>query len=68
MPIYMYIEIQYYDLLALLTYYTLLFIESYIYIALYIFAPVATHGHAPRACLDGGVNGVNGANLPLIYP
>jgi hypothetical protein len=20
------------------------------------------------ACLDGGVNGVNGANLPLIYP
>jgi hypothetical protein len=22
----------------------------------------------PGACLDGGVNGVNGANLPLIYP
>jgi hypothetical protein len=24
--------------------------------------------HGPWACLDGGVNGVNGANLPLIYP
>jgi hypothetical protein len=38
MPIYMYIEIQYYDLLTLLTYYTILFIESYIYCIIYIWA------------------------------
>jgi hypothetical protein len=46
MPIYMYIEIQYYDLLELLTYYKF-YLLKVIYIVLYIFEPVATHGHAP---------------------
>jgi hypothetical protein len=41
----MYIEIQYYDLLELLTYYKF-YLLKLIYIALYIFGPVATHGHA----------------------
>jgi hypothetical protein len=45
MPIYMYIEIQYYDLLALLSYYTVLFIESYMYCIIYIW----TRSNA-RAC------------------
>jgi hypothetical protein len=37
----MYIENHYYDFLALLSYYTVTCI------VLYIFGPVATHGHAP---------------------
>jgi hypothetical protein len=41
----MYIEIQYYDLLAVLSYYTISFIECYVY-RVYIW-PVATHGHDP---------------------
>jgi hypothetical protein len=42
----MYIEIQYYDLLAVLSYYTISFIECYVYRIVYIW-PVATHGHDP---------------------
>jgi hypothetical protein len=41
----MYIEIQYYDLLALLSYYTVLFIERYVYCIIYIWTRSNT-----RAC------------------
>jgi hypothetical protein len=39
----MYIEIQYYDLLAVLSYYTILFIKCYVYCIVYIWA-IVTHG------------------------
>jgi hypothetical protein len=38
MPIYMFIEIHYYDLLVLLSYYTVLYIECYMYCIIYIWA------------------------------
>jgi hypothetical protein len=52
----MYIEIQYYDLLAVLSYYTISFIECYVYRIVYIW-PVATHGHDPSIYIAIGLEG-----------